>query len=252
MSSVISVYTFPTLPPEILFLISTYLTDVWDLDIYCRLCKATSRLKRCLSLRIPITTPLLNVNRYFAMLASGQVHSLRSLGLSGCSSDIFNALCNSGIALHSLVLYDCARITNIQCLKSITTLTDLQLRWSPNIRDLSSLKHLTNLTGLSVKWADDICDLSALANLTNLTSLDLSWCGSIMDARPLKTLTKLVTLNLGMCQELRFIPSMKHYRSLVTLDLTYCDGIDREALYRDVSENLPGLKITGMKWDQSK
>ncbi|MBK5278939.1 MAG: leucine-rich repeat domain-containing protein [Bacteroidia bacterium] len=83
----------------------------------------------------------------------------------------------------------------INDLKAITTVTELDLSENTYIQNIEPLGRLLNLTSLIVSGTQ-IGDLTPIRNLTELTTLDLSHT-TIADLSPLKYSNKLLNLNIS-------------------------------------------------------
>ncbi len=186
-----------SLPLEILTHISTYLNGK-DLRTYVTLCRSTALTLRDLSISIPRSVTRDDVQKYFTMLGSCNVHSLTTLKISNVSQlSTMNILCTSGIKLTSLtVSWRDNDITDIYDIGLLTSLTSLDLPNCYNETNISTFTSLTNLTNLNLQSWKSIRDIRPLGSLTNLRSLNLSNCGNIRDFSILGSLTNIARLDL--------------------------------------------------------
>jgi hypothetical protein len=146
-------------------------------------------------------------------------------------------------SLHTIHLYDCAKITNFSHLRGLINLQTLKLN-ECNITD-DELEHLTgliNLQNLDLILCPQITDrgLEYLSGLRNLQSLNLGMCNQITDAglEYLSGLRNLQNLNLGMCNQItdRGLEYLSGLRNLQSLYLFDCPQITDRGL-----EHLSGL-----------
>lgn len=112
--------------------------------------------------------------------------------------------------------------------------------------DLDGLKNLKSLTNLDLSSGELITNLSPLANLKNLTALNLSNCSKISDLEPLKDLKKLATLNLSSCNNISNLEPLGNLVSLSTLFLSHCDSVYDLVPLKNLA-NLTGLNLAGCK-----
>jgi internalin A len=108
-------------------------------------------------------------------------------------------------------------------LERLTSLQELELVGSEQLRDLSPLAGLTSLKALNLARCKQLRDLGPLAGLTSLRRLSLVECVQLSDFRPLGRLTSLQTLNLSECWQLHGnLGPLAGLTALQTLHLSFC------------------------------
>lgn len=91
---------------------------------------------------------------------------------------------------------------DVDALKGLTNLKDLELECWHDLQDLDGLKGLTKLIRLEVSHATHLKKLDALGALTALDHLDLHWCSDLTNVDVLKGLKQLNSLYLADCLKL--------------------------------------------------
>jgi len=109
-----------------------------------------------------------------------------------------------------LILSDSATLTD---LKTMSSLTELDISNNSNIQDLTPLSQLINLTSLNLSGTT-VSDLTPIRNLTELVELNIANT-SVKDLSPLKYSNKITTLILNNTHieditVLEKMPALKH------------------------------------------
>lgn len=125
------------------------------------------------------------------------------------------------VFIEKLVLSDSVTLTD---LKTMSSLTELDISHNRNVPDLTPLSQLVNLTSLNL-LGTTVSDLTPTRNLTELVELNITNT-SIKDLSPLKYSTKITTLimnntavdNISVLEK---IPGLKHIEMQGTMVINF-------------------------------
>jgi hypothetical protein len=153
----------------------------------------------------------------------------RRLKLGGCSN-LPNVDALKGLtALKDLDLSDCKKLQNVDGLKGLTALQNLNLSACANLQNVDALKGLTALQDLNLSACANLPNVDALKGLTALYNLKLSACANLHNVDALNGLTALYNLNLSACANLQNVDGLKGLK-LSSLDVRYCWNLSIESL----------------------
>eukprot|EP01018_Ginkgo_biloba_P036684 Gb_33801 [translate_table: standard] len=141
--------------------------------------------------------------------------------------------------LKVLNVFDCERLTELQGLGSLKSLTELMLQDRRELAELPTLprgllkaqiescsglkrisfnmSHMNELKLLNVFDCERLTELQGLGGLKSLTVLDLSHCENISELSGLESLESLTDLNLKGCKNVKSLAGMEVLKSLKRL-----------------------------------
>jgi hypothetical protein len=181
--------------------------------------------------------------------ATGYLRKLAPLilDLTGCTSltnvDRLKDLEN----LQQLNLSSCTSLTNVDGLKDLENLQQLNLSECMSLTNVDGLKDLKNLQQLNLSGTINLfgtspTNVDALKGLKNLQQLNL-FGASLTNVDALKDLENLQQLNLSSCTSLTNVDGLKDLKNLQQLNLSTCRSLTSVDGLKDL-KNLQQLNLS--------
>ena len=145
--------------------------------------------------------------------------------------------------LQQLNLTDCESLTSVDALKDLENLQWLDLSDCESLNSVDALKDLKNLQRLDLSRCYNLTSIDGLKDLKNLKWLDLSRCYNLTSIDGLKDLMNLPGLNLASCVRLTSIDGLKDLKNLQQLELTDCESLTSVDALKDL-KNLQRLDLS--------
>ena len=167
----------------------------------------------------------------------------RSLDLSLCIA-LTNVDGLKGLtALTNLNLYGCIALTSVDGLKGLTALQSLYLDGCLALKNVDGLKSLTALQSLRLGGCRALSNVNGLKGLAALQSLNLAGCTALPNVDVLSGLTALQSIDLYLCIALKNVDGLKGLTALQSLNLLDCQSVPKES-WASLVAALPKTDIT--------
>lgn len=105
--------------------------------------------------------------------------------------------------LHTLILNDCQKLTNIGALQGMKGLVVLHIHQAPDLADIHPLTELKNLNHLGLDGCTALTNLDALQGHHDLRILSLHGCSGLKNLDGISGLTELRMVNFRGCAGLK-------------------------------------------------
>ena len=138
---------------------------------------------------------------------------------------IFDAIAPGGVGKIAKIDLSCTSVVNVDGLKPLANLEELDLNYSHSLMSVSGLSALSKLKYLNLAGCESLTNLHGLESLENLEELNISDCVSLEDVQALSGCTNLKKLDVSGKHRIEDLSCLAALQKLESVDLPFDNSL---------------------------